>query len=178
MYNPQNWYWIVAGDQANVWSSARAMSVPVDDAIYVDWSATNSPSTAASMADLYVVLAAQYPAGSLPTYNADARYRKSSGGVSIGGKPYLTDPVARNTVDSAHTYAVNNPGHITNWKLADGTFIPLDEPGLAHVLQEMATFVQTCFTCESANLTAINGGTMTSRTQIDAAFAAISNVFP
>jgi hypothetical protein len=40
----------------------------------------------------------------------------------------------------------------------------------------MATFVQACFTCESNTLTAINGGSITTLAQIDAAFAAISNV--
>ena len=111
------------------------------------------------------------------SYNAASlRYNKASGGCTIGGKPYLTDPVSRNTDGSAHDYAVANPGHITDWKLADGTFIQLDEAGLAHALQVMATFVQDCFTCESNTLTSINGGTITTLAQIDAAFAAISNV--
>jgi hypothetical protein len=175
-YTPNDWYWIVAGDQANVWSSGRAMSVPVADAGYVAWlDAGNAPSQAATMADLENVLATQYPPGTPRTYNAFARYTKASGGVSIGGKPYLSDPVSRNTAASAHDYAVANPGHITDWKLADGTFTQLDEPGLAHVVQ-MATFVQACFTCESNTLTAINGGSITTLAQIDAAFAAISNV--
>ena len=178
MINFPDHYWIVGGDQANVWSSARAKSVPAADTAYVDWAANNTASEIASTAELYNVFAAQYPAGSLQSYNADARYRKASGGVTIGGKPYLSDPVSRNTVDSAHTYAVNNPGHITDWKLADGTFIQLDEPALAHVLQQMATFVQSCFTCESTNIAGITGGTLTTIAQIDAAFAAISNVLP
>jgi hypothetical protein len=42
----------------------------------------------------------------------------------------------------------------------------------------MATFVQSCFTCESANLTAITGGTVVDLAAIDAAYAAISNTFP
>jgi hypothetical protein len=54
----------------------------------------------------------------------------------------------------------------------------LDEPGLAHILQEMATFVQSCFSCESNTLSDINGGTITTMAEIDAAFAAISNVLP
>jgi hypothetical protein len=38
--------------------------------------------------------------------------------------------------------------------------------------------VQTCFSCESTTLAGITGGTITSLAQIDAAFAAISNVLP
>jgi hypothetical protein len=112
----------------------------------------------------------------LLAYNGTARANRASGGVTVTGLPYWSDPVARNAVTSAHDYAVANPGHITDWKLADGTFTQLNEVQLANVLQQMATFVQSCFTCESNNQTAINGGSMTSYAQIDAAFAAISNV--
>jgi hypothetical protein len=179
IYNPSDWYWVIGGDAANVWSSKRAMLVPVGDTTYVAWLAeAGGASPLATMQELYTVLAAQYPAGSLQSYNPDARYRKASGGVTIAGNPYLTDPVSRNTVSSAHDYAVANPGHVTDWKLADGTFIQLTEAQLAHVLQEMATFVQSCFTCESTNAAAIAGGTMTTIAQIDAAYAAISNTFP
>jgi hypothetical protein len=139
------------------------------------------PSPIPTMQELYGVLAAQYPAGSLPTHNAAVRYSKASGGVvisSISAIPFFTDPVSRNTVDSAYNYAVANPGHITDWKLSDGSFIKLTEAQLAKVLQDMAGFVQACFTCESTNATAITGGTITTLAQIDAAFAAISNVYP
>jgi hypothetical protein len=123
--NLSDWYWFVAGDQANVWSSARAMSVPVDDQQYQDWLAMGYRYTTpiGSMAELRSVLAVQYPPGTLETYAAYLRSNKASGGCTIGGEPYLTDPVSRNTVASAHDYAVANPGHITDWKLADGTFI-------------------------------------------------------
>lgn len=114
----------------------------------------------------------------LIAYSALARQGRASGNVTIVGKLYFSDPVSRNTITSAHDYAVANPGHITDWKLADGTFVQLDEPALAHAVQQMATFVQACFTCESTNLTAINGGSITTTAEIDAAFAAISNVYP
>jgi hypothetical protein len=42
----------------------------------------------------------------------------------------------------------------------------------------MATFVQSCFTCESNTATGITGGSITTHAQVDAAFAAISNTFP
>ena len=66
------------------------------------------------------------------------------------------------------------------WKLADGvTFIPLDKTQDAHAVQEMSRrFVQSCFTCESQMSAGITDGTITTLAQIDAAFAAISNVFP
>jgi hypothetical protein len=192
-----NHYWIIAGSTTEVYSSATNTLVPVADPAYSDWAATNIASPIASEAELADAARANgsqlpawlfnaasfiqpapgtYDKPQLAAYAADARFRKASGGVTIGGKPYLSDPVSRNTVASAHDYAVANPGHITDWKLADGTFIQLTEAQLAHVLQQMATFVQACFTCESNTVTGINGGSIADLAAIDAAFAAISTV--
>lgn len=182
-YNPFNWYWLA--DDERVYASARQLIVDSTDADYVAWDADNTATpwprdsvgnqTNPSLQD---TLAPYRLFVDLIYYAADARYRRASGGVTIGGKPYLSDPTSRNTVASAHDYAVANPGHITDWKLADGTFVQLDESALAHVLQQMATFVQACFTCESNTLTSINSGAITTQPQVDAAFAAISNVLP
>jgi Domain of unknown function (DUF4376) len=182
--NVYNNFWLA--DDARVYGSAKQLITTDADPDYVAWTGlgnTASPwprdnagnQTNAALQD---AVAPHGLFADLTFYAADARYRKASGGVSIGGKPYLSDPVSRNTVASAHDYAVANPGHITDWKLADGTFIQLDEAGLAHVLQEMATFVQACFTCESTTVAGISGGSITTRAQVDAAFAAISNVLP
>jgi hypothetical protein len=180
MYNVSDWYWSVGGDPNNVWSSARAMSVPTTDTAYTDWLAINTrgPTPIDTMANLPGVFAVQFPQGSLQTYNAYARYNRATGGFTvsaISAVPFLTDPVSRNTIDSANTYAVNNPGHITDWKMSDGSFIQLTGAQLATVLQDVATFVQACFTCESQNLAAITGGTITTLAEIDTAFAAIAN---
>lgn len=182
MWIPAYHFWLA--DDARVYASATQTITTDADSDYAAWIANGNTAaswprddagnqTDASMQDVVGPLG-QFV--NLKYYAADARFRKASGGASIGGKPYLTDPVSRNTVASAHDYAVANPGHITDWKLADGTFIQLDEPGLAHVLQQMATFVQACFTCESNTTAGVDGGSITTRAQVDAAFAAISNV--
>jgi hypothetical protein len=197
--NPFDHYWIIAGSQTDVYQSRTNTLVATSDVDYAAWAENNVAGQIASEADLGEVVRGYglplpawlfnaasfiqpspttYSNAQLAAYAADARFRHASGGVSIGGKPYLSDPVSRNTVASAHDYAVANPGHVTDWKLADGTFIQLSEAQLATVLQEMATFVQSCFTCESTTLTGINGGSITTIAAIDAAFAAISNVLP
>lgn len=184
MQNPFDNFWLA--DDARVYGSAKQVVTDDQNPDYVAWTgngyvATPWPRDDAGDQTNDALQATVGQLGmfvNLTYYAADARYRHASGGVTIGGKPYLTDPVSRNTVASAHDYAVANPGHITDWKIADGTFIKLDEPGLAHVLQQMATFVQSCFTCESNTATAISGGSITTRAQVDSAFAAISNVFP
>ena len=84
MVKISDWYWIVGGDQANVWSSARAMSVPVNDADYVAWLAVpHQPTLIASMAELQDVFTAQYPPGMLETYLPSVRFDHASGGVIV-----------------------------------------------------------------------------------------------
>lgn len=176
-------YWLA--DDGRVFGSKTQTIVNASDPNYVAWSSSFlaspwPPDVAGNQTNLSLqaMLTPYNLWVDLPSYNAAARFNKASGGCTIGGKPYMSDPVARNTLGSAHDYAVANPGHITDWKLADGTFIQLNEAGLAHALQQMVTFVQACFTCESNTLASINGATITTKAQVDAAYAAISNVLP
>lgn len=65
-YQPDNWYWIVGGSADQVYSSARAGYVPVNDPAYVAWLAeeeTRQPTKIAVEADLFDVLRKQYPKG-------------------------------------------------------------------------------------------------------------------
>jgi hypothetical protein len=65
VYNPADWYWIVAGDGAQVWSSRLAQYILVDHADYVAFLGNGSlPSRIASEAELAEVLNEHYPAGS------------------------------------------------------------------------------------------------------------------
>lgn len=74
-YTPQDWYWAVAGSTTQVWSSRARAYVPVDDAAYLAWlAAGHVPTPIASEADLWDVLATQYPAG-LPVGNTTLRDR-------------------------------------------------------------------------------------------------------
>jgi hypothetical protein len=63
-YDPSKWYWIVAGDEMRVWSSAAVAYVPATDAGYTAWLAEGNMATRiVSEAELQEVLAQQYPAG-------------------------------------------------------------------------------------------------------------------
>lgn len=58
-YAPANWYWIIAGDDRQVYSSARASTVAVGDKAYKAWLAQgNMPTRIASMDELKDVLIA------------------------------------------------------------------------------------------------------------------------
>lgn len=58
-YNPRDWYWVVAGDPTQVFSSALGAYVPVDDATYAAWLGTgdNRPTPIGSENSLGEVLA-------------------------------------------------------------------------------------------------------------------------
>ena len=187
-FNAYNWYWLA--DDGRLFCSAKQAIVDASDADYVAWSVSNGPTpwprdttgnqTVAALQDvltpynLYVDLTA---------YTANARYEHASDGVvvtSLGGAvPFLSDPLSRNTVNSAYDFMTQKGGGYTvQWKLSDGTFITLNVAQMTTLMNAMATFVQSCFTCESTTVAGIVGGTITTQAQIDAAFAAISNVFP
>jgi Domain of unknown function (DUF4376) len=186
-YNPYDWYWLA--DDARIFGSAKQIVVDDQDADYIAW--TNAGNTATpwprddagnqTTAALQAVLTPYNLFIDLVAYAAYARSNHAGGGLtitSISAVPFLTDPTSRNTVNSAFQYAQANPAHITNWKMSDGTFIALNNMQMATVNNDMTTFVQSCFTCESTTVSNINSGTVTTHAQVDAAFAAISNTFP
>lgn len=57
-YDPKDWYWIVAGNEAQVFSSATGNYVPANNAAYLAWIADGTrPTRIASEAELGEVLA-------------------------------------------------------------------------------------------------------------------------
>lgn len=57
-FTPTDWYWIVAGDETKVFSSARGSMVPASNATYQAWLADGTlPTRIASKAELGDVLA-------------------------------------------------------------------------------------------------------------------------
>jgi hypothetical protein len=186
-YNPYDWYWLA--DDNRVFASARQIVVDNADAAYIAWTgagnvATPWPRDAAgnqTNAAMQEVLTPFNLFIDLKGYAGYVRSNHAGGGVivtSLSPVAFLSDPVSRNTLANADAYAKANPGHMTDWKLSDGSFIRLSEAQLATALNAMATFVQSCFTCESNTATGITGGSITTHAQVDAAFAAISNTFP
>jgi hypothetical protein len=62
LFDPAKWYWKVAGDAAQVYSSASGTYVPVSNPAYVAWLANdNLPIPIDSEASLGEVLAPYYP---------------------------------------------------------------------------------------------------------------------
>jgi hypothetical protein len=188
MQNPHSNYWLA--DDGRVFGSAAQTIVTTSDPDYVAWTQALFPTpwprdgagnqTNAALQDvltpygLFVDLAA---------YAAYARYNHASGGIqvySVGGAIFfLTDPVSRNTVNSAYDYMTQKGvGTTVQWKMSDGSFITMNTTQMTTVMNAMSAFVQSCFAEESTMVAGINGGTITTKAQIDSAFAGISNVFP
>jgi hypothetical protein len=200
--NVRDHYWAIGGSTTNVYKSKTNTMVPVSDAEYVAWlPGHGQPIPIGTEAELAVALQSNgyqlpdwlwtaasfiqpspstYSKPQLAAYTADARYRRAGGGftvTSLSPVPFLTDPTSRNTLSNANEYAKVTP-HTTDWKMSDGTFIPLSPTQLTTAANAMANFIQACFTCESTTLASINGGTINTIGQIDAAFAAVANVVP
>lgn len=58
IYDPANWYFVVGSDQSQVFATARAIYVPLNDSAYVAWLAQNNqPSPIADAATLGGLLA-------------------------------------------------------------------------------------------------------------------------
>jgi uncharacterized protein DUF4376 len=182
-YNAYYWYWLA--DDGRVFSSERQVIVDENDSNYIAWKANNTATQwprddAGNQTNdaLQQVLA---PYGTLFVdlifYTADARWRKQTGGITVAGNAYLTDRVSENERNAAYNYVQANPGTVIDWKLPNGSFVSLDEAALTHVALTEGGFVQSCFTCEKDTVASITGGTITDRAGVDAAFAAVSNVF-
>jgi hypothetical protein len=188
MIDPFNWFWLA--DDSRVYGSAKQTITTNADPDYVAWVNAGGVATiwprddAGNQTDaaLQTVLDPYGIFANLTYYTANARFLHASGGVTItslaAGKVFMTDVVSRNTVSSAYGFSQADVSQTFSWKLADGSFVTLDNAGVTTLHADVATFVQSCFTCESDTINGISGGSITTRQQVDDAFAAISNVFP
>lgn len=172
MFNASDWYWIIGDDEAYVWSSKRAAAVPVNDPAYVAWSAVNGASRIPSMAELEAVMAAQYPPGMLTTYTRFKRWEKEVGGITTSlGFPIKTDDRAQAKINGARIAASANKVQSTIWHAADGTLHTVDDAAIQKISDELQLHIDNCFNISANVLQQIAAGTITTREQIDAAFA-------
>jgi hypothetical protein len=119
-YNVANWYWIVGGDNTQVFSSARMAYVPVTDATYQAWLASGGgATTTASPVYLFEVLQAQlFPFIPPVTITSTAT-------PALNGR-YSIDPDAQQNITALSTgIAAGKPlpggGSTFNYPSVDGT---------------------------------------------------------
>jgi hypothetical protein len=170
-----NWYWAVATDATKVWSSGRAIAVPLDDADYVAWLAVPFHQTTPieSMETLRAVFAEHAPSGSLETYNAFKRWQKEQGGITLSlGFKIKTDDRAQAKITGVYAAKDVNPAVTTPWHDADGVVHELTAEQMHTMNVELLTHINACFLVSQDVLVGIAGTTITTREQIDAAYAA------
>jgi hypothetical protein len=104
-YTPTNWYWFVGNDQANVYSSALWAYVPITDATYAAWTATNKTTKIDSKESLVQVLTEQV----LSVYFLKGMDVVSPNTPSLQGN-YTLDQQSQNQITSISTSIAANRG--------------------------------------------------------------------
>lgn len=139
-YNPAAWFWIVAGDESQVYSSAKPGFLPADDSGYLTWLAEGGlPTRIDSMDSLRDVLMQQAPAGWVMSLdeakaakNAEINAARAVANTSTfahGGKAFSCDALSRSDIDGVNgyvaLYGALPPGFPGAWKAVDNTYLPI-----------------------------------------------------
>jgi hypothetical protein len=117
-YNPSNWYWCVAGNTTQVWSSAQLAYVPITDATYTAWlAAGNLATNIGSPAELIQVMQQQV----VPLLQASGIAIISTSTPSLSGT-YAIDPASLANLTALSTGIAAGkplPGGGTSFNYAD-----------------------------------------------------------
>jgi Domain of unknown function (DUF4376) len=178
MFIPSNHFWLA--DDAQVYASAREVVTTDADPEYAAWIAEgNVPNpwprdeagnqTEASMQD---VVGPYGQFVNLQYYTAFKRWQKEQGGLTLtSGMPILTDDRSQAKINGARLFATNNSTFTTQWHAADGNFYPLAAADVISMSDQLQTHIDNCFAISSQTMAGIADGSITTRDQIDAAFA-------
>ena len=195
-WDPRNWFWIVAGDQNRVYSSAVNRYVPIDDAAYQSFLGTSAlPTRITSEADLAEVLRHHAPglvpdwlfsapsfvqpspdaygAAQLKAYAADARWRREVAGIAFAGIAVATDDRSKQMLMGARIAAEADADFTTKWAAVDGTVHDLDAAEIIALSNAVLAHVNACFIIYSALVAQIESGAITTTEAVDAAMADI-----
>lgn len=177
-YNPFDHHWLA--EDGRMFSSAAQALVPSNPELAA-W-ATPWPRDAANAqtdAALQDVLRPFGVSVNLSYYAAYVRWQKIEGGITVNGIPFPCDQGTLSALNSATIYTGSTPGAgaVINWKLPDGSFTQLNKTEINELQLASQGFCQACYTCENDVLIDIAAGAMTTREQIDTAFAAINTAF-
>lgn len=104
----------------------------------------------------------------LRAYAAQKRWLVEVAGTFVGGIPVATDDRSKIMIMGARMKADTDPGFTTNWK-APGGFQTLDAAAIIAISDAVSAHVDACFAAEAELLEGIEGGTVTTREEIDAA---------
>jgi hypothetical protein len=193
MFNARDWYWSVGDDAARVFSSRRNTYVDAaNDADYAAWAKIHGPypSQVESESDIWFYLqefmpawlwngttmaqpsATTYSKHQLAGYAAEARGRKEQGGMTLAtGMPILTDERAQVRILGLRLVAHDNAPLTTKWLAPDGKFYDLTAAQVIAMSDELQAHINDCFVIAADVQAQIAAGAITTREQVDSAFA-------
>lgn len=111
------------------------------------------------------------PPVNLVTYAENKRWKKEVGGIYLNGIPIATDDRSKQMILGARVAADGDPDFTTPWVGADGAVYPLDAAAVIAVSNAVLSHVAACFAIYATVKADIDGGTIATTAQIDAAFA-------
>lgn len=106
----------------------------------------------------------------LKSHAAAVRYAKETGGLALDGMLVATDDRSKLMIFAARTRAKEDATTTKRWK-TDAGFVTLDAATLITIGDAVEAHVTACFDLEDDVVAQIEAGTITTREQIDAAFA-------
>jgi hypothetical protein len=170
------WYWLA--DDGRVFSAERGIVVDDQDADYQAFAAAQTAATWPRDANgdqtETSLLEALEPFGfgiSLVSYASQRRWLKEVGGITLGGVPISTDDRSKQMILGARVAAMANENFTTTWVAADGSLHQMNAALLTAISDAVLEHVRSVFATYAEVLAAIDNGEITSKAQIDAAFA-------
>jgi hypothetical protein len=113
-------------------------------------------------------------AAGLTAYAAFVRYAKETGGITVSGVAMPTDRETQTQLAGANSYVQATPSATIQWKLANGSFVSLSAAQISAIATAVAAHVQACFAAEATLVAGIAAGSITTKAQVDSAFAAVT----
>lgn len=192
-FNLNNWYWYVAGDTTQVYSSTRNIYVdPAADVDYQNWAQLNtSPNSIDSEAELWYQLSNILPAWlfdgttfsqpavgaytqtQLISYASLARFNCEQAGTVASGVPVATDERGLMLINGARWACDGNPTWTTIWVGTDGQHYPVNQAQMIEICNIVTNRTEQTYTTYGGVVADINNQTITTLAEIDAAFSGI-----
>jgi hypothetical protein len=104
-------------------------------------------------------------------YAIAKRLEKEVSGITVSGVPIATDDRSKIMIIGARVAASADPDWSTPWAATDGNSYPVDSPTMFAIADAVQAHVNTCFKTYASVVAAIGTGSITTKEQIDAAFA-------
>lgn len=173
-----DWYWLAS--DGRLFSSAREALVEPEDPDFLAWRAISGapypwPQDAdgrQTNAALQVILDRYGLYVTLAAYAAARRYAVETGGIEVEGARIRTDRESQALLTGAYLRAQADPSAHVSFKAVDG-FVTLGAEQIQAIALAVGAHVQACFVAEATVDAALaaHPPTMTTRAQVDAAFA-------